>query len=212
MRNTKIALTLVTLASLQGCAIDAKINEPLANPALQDFAGQPIVYHSTYKSIDVAEGEVNAALLARTNKREADLLQVLDGYIRNQLPGAKKATGKDSDDAYQLRVSIKSNTGYGPAYRDYLFFPTLGSKLLTLNLGPYLYDIRADFDVEYVVTKQGKEVFRKVYEVRDSVGHQRGAFTYDPNEHELRRQEKKLFRKHFEETLGDFARHVPVTP
>lgn len=201
-----IAITLGFVA-LTGCATPAQISMPTVQKVVHTaYENKTIKYDVLYsqpKPGMLSGGEQqpmqpieNAELSVASAKTLTNIRQ----YIQDQLPNSSKLLKKGESDL-DLVIRMKAFHKKGPAYADFEGMKSFGKSLLTFGLASNEYDIIADFEVTYDLTKNGQILFSKDYKVKESVDHERGKLD---GFNELNVYAAELLEKHLIITLNDF--------
>ena len=207
-------LILLGTIVLTGCATHADIKMPVVtkvhNAVYENKTLDYELFYSQPKPGVFSGGEQLALAPleeAELSVASASTLKELPKFIFDQLPLSMKHLEQDAD--LTLRLEMTAHDKLGPAYSDYEFTKSLAKGLLTLGLASSEYNIVADFDVKYALIQNGKEVFSKVFTVRDEVDHEKGDFD---SFNTLNEYTSQILEKHLILTLHDFfteaAAHV----
>lgn len=203
--NKFIALIAVVLIS--GCATHAQIDMPVVTEVMS-----PAFENKTFSS-EVLYSQPEPGIFSGGEQQElkpiseqtlsvasASVLKKLPTLIQQQLPKSSKLL-MDKNTDFGLKVELVAHDKKGPAYADHEFAKSFGKNLLTLGFASSEYDIVADFDVKYVLTQKGSEVFSKSYKVDESVDHEKGDFD---SFNTLKEFTSQMLEKHLTLTLNDF--------
>jgi hypothetical protein len=195
------------VAIISGCASHAQINMPVVteviSPAFENKTFSSEVLYSQPEPGIFSGGkqqELKSIGEQRLSVASASVLKKLPTLIQQQLPKSSKLLTQKGTD-FDLTVEMIAHDKKGPAYADHEFLKSLGKNLLTLGFASSEYDIIADFDVKYVLTQKGSEVFTKSYKVKESVDHEKGDFD---SFNTLKEFTSQLLEKHLTLTLNDF--------
>lgn len=198
---------LAAVILVTGCATHAKIDMPgvseVVSPAFENKSFSQEVLYSQPQPGMFSGGEQQT--LKPLNEQElsvasAATLSKLPTYIKDQLPASSKVVNSTESD-FKLRVELMAHDKKGPAFADYEFGKSLIKSMLTFGFGSSEYDIIADFEVKYILSSSGKDLFAKSYSVSESVDHERGKLESFNSLNDFAGQ---LLEKHLILTLNDF--------
>lgn len=204
MRNLVLFFVLLVLT---GCATHANIKMPMVSEVRDSrYENKSLsyeIYYSQPKPGIFTGGEqlplvpLNQAELSVASSR---VLRVFPAIIFQQLPSTVKRVDAGNGD-FNLRIELVARHKHGPVYADYEVTKSLGKSLVTLGLGSSEYNIVADFNANYILSKSGAEVFSKEFAINEQVDHERAQFESYGTLTEFKGQ---LLEKHLILSTNDF--------
>lgn len=207
----KRILFLLLIVVFCGCATHAVIETPAVTKVYSKaFENKSIGYEILYSQPEpgiLSEGKQMPLVpieQAKLSVGSAKTLRKLPDYIYQQLPSAVKCADHSNCD-YKLLVEMVAHNKRGPAYSDYEAGKSFAKGMATFGFASSEFDIIADFDVKYILLKEGKDVFKKDYKVKESVDHQKGKFD---SFNSLDEYTSQLFEKHLMLTLNNFFKEA----
>lgn len=195
------------LLVLSGCATHANIVMPVVSQVHDSrYENKSLsyeIYYSQPKPGIFSNGE--ALPLAPLSQAELSVassrvLKTFPTIIFKQLPSTVKRVDSGSGD-FKLRIELVARHKKGPVYADYESAKNLAKSLVTLGLGSDEYNIVADFNATYTLSKSGIEVFSKEFYINEKVDHERAGFESYGS---LTEYAGQLLEKHLILSMNDF--------
>jgi hypothetical protein len=199
--------------AIGGCANHANFEQPDSYKVIGDQFNQQTLYYEVrysqpYPGVfngneqqpmapidDIELSVVSRKSLANTK-----------GIIDAHLPAGITTVQSRALSDYIFDVEITARRKQGPTAWDFEFLKSFGVGLLTFGLGPDYWDIIADFDVKYALTREdGSPVYSKSYNISAAFDHRASPFdTLDP----LYRANRELYEQQLRKTLNSFFEGV----
>ncbi len=200
----KTVIALIALTILAGCSNFAKVDAyaipeyQIGDKIIQEEVFIGMYYSNASKRYD---GKFKPFHVAPKGEYEristANAGRVLISMMRDNTKVVSKKSEKDA----VLNVYINGHDVDGAMTKNPLWLNNTFYTIITLTLGALSYDLVADFDVTYELVKGDKILFKKNYDVFESLGHKESAFSSFNVDIDA---SMELFEKHIRLTNAQF--------